>query len=193
MEDLPRLVELFPKCTVILGNRRPSDQIPSVLELCHSLQMARSGVSAFQKHFIDARLELLVSFFFFFSIQIFVFAFWILHPFSHSLPLFQDVYFNAELNFMKNPPKREVPLKTLQVPFKKFIANPDVVVKEMYALCGIEYEGDKYLEKVVEEILEETRAYKGKRKYKNPPLSFFGLEKDELDKKYAEYIKFMGL
>ena len=46
---------------------------------------------------------------------------------------------------------------------------------------------------MVEGVLEKSKAYKGKRKYKNPPLSFFGLDKEELDEKYAEYIKFMGL
>ena len=66
MEDLPRLVKLFPKCTVILGNRRPSDQIPSVLELVHSLQVSRCGVGAFEKHFVDFKLGTLVCLFFFF-------------------------------------------------------------------------------------------------------------------------------
>ena len=54
-------------------------------------------------------------------------------------------------------------------------------------------QGDKYLKKVMQEILKELGEYRGQRKYKNPPLSYFRLDKAELDQKYAEYIKFMGL
>merc|ERR1719276_119906 len=93
-----------------------------------------------------------------------------------------DALFKTELDFLKNPPKREggSPPQILQIPFKKFVNSPDVVVKEMFALLGVEYEGDKYLEDIVQKILQKNKSYKRLRKYKNPELEFFGLNKEEL-------------
>ena len=197
MEDLQKLVHLFPRCTVILGNRSFYFLLFSYHYFLHFFFIFLFFFIFFYFYFILFALFLilvylgglliksllfwsfvtlckcrevgfrrlvsiglkigwrfwLVFFFFFFS---FLFPFLLLlfpfnspkntkfissfSPSRSPSPSFQDTYFKAELEFMKNPPKRDYSLKILQVPFKKFISSPDVVVKEMYALLGVEYE-----------------------------------------------------
>mmetsp|Transcript_27837 Transcript_27837/g.77870 ORF Transcript_27837/g.77870 Transcript_27837/m.77870 type:complete len:419 (-) Transcript_27837:174-1430(-) len=58
-EDCFWLAERYPESVFVIGNRRPSHQLPSVLGLANSFQMSMSGTSCLSKEWVDARYRYL--------------------------------------------------------------------------------------------------------------------------------------
>jgi len=161
-EDLFNLQKLFPKTTFIIGNRRPSEQFPSIMELANSFQMSQSGTSCFTPGWIKVRI-------------------------SHA-----EYLWKCELDFFKQREKEGTTQNMMHVPFKRFLNEPDAVMRDMFRLLGINV-NDPYIEGRIDDYVKEHQQYSGQRKYKNPPLEFFGLTKEEIDGRHAEYIEYFGL
>ena len=56
-EDLTQMAKRFPHAKFIIGHRRPSQQIPSAIELVNSFQMSMSGTSCYHRDWIDERIS----------------------------------------------------------------------------------------------------------------------------------------
>jgi hypothetical protein len=94
------------------------------------------------------------------------------------------------MDLFKNPP---LPRDRLyHVSFHRFLDETEEVLREMMNLLHVDLH-DPYVKASLDRYLTEHKEYKKKRKYVNPSLSSLGLDKDEMDRKYAEYIEFFKL
>lgn len=90
----------------------------------------------------------------------------------------------------KNPP---LPKERLyHVSFLHFLNHPEEVLSDMMKILHVDVE-DPYVKSAIDRYVQDHKEYKKKRKYVNPSLSSLGLDKEEMDKKYAEYIEYFKL